>query len=212
MVPAELSLAAEFPAEASPRTVLTAIGSGERTSTSIQRACGVPSASLSRALDLLARKQVVAPDRPLSTVRSKETRYRIDDPYLRFWLYFLGSRMNEIDRGRGDRVPARIGQGSTSRRGRAAGPVVHEALRRLPGGGAVGGQWTRNNDAEVDLVGADRVPVAGRISYVGSVKWHEERPFDQRDLAALIVARERVPGADAGTPLVAVSRTGVDAA
>lgn len=217
VVSAELSLSAEFPAEASPRTVLAAIGAGERTFTAIQRASGVPGASLARALELLARKQAVAADRPLSTAPSKETRYRIDDPYLRFWLYFLGARVTEVDRGRGDRVLARIEQGWTSWRGRAVEPVVREALRRLPpdvalSAEAVGGYWTRNNDVEVDLVGADRAPVAGRISYVGSIKWHEERPFDNRDLADLIVARERVPGADADTALVAVSRTGVTAA
>ena len=52
----------------------------------------------------------------------------------------------------------------------------------------MGGYWTRTNDVEVDLVGADRGPVAGRIDFVGSIKWHEDRPFDDRDLAELIVA------------------------
>ena len=72
----------------------------------------------------------------------------------------------------------------------------------------MGGYWTRTNDVEVDLVGADRGPVAGRIDFVGSIKWHEDRPFDDRDLAELIVARDRLPGADRSTPLAAVSRAG----
>lgn len=209
VVSAELSLAAEFPAEANPRTVLTTIGSGERTFSAIQRASGLPGASLARALDLLGRKAIVAAERPLSTAPSKETRYRIDDPYLRFWLYFLGARTSEVDRGRGDRVLARIEQGWTSWRGRAVEPVVREALRRLPSSSnAVGGYWTRTNDVEIDLVGADRAPVAGRIDFVGSIKWYEDRPFDDRDLAELIVARDRLPGADRSTPLTAVSRVG----
>lgn len=213
VVSAELSLAAECPAEANPRTVLTAIGAGERTFTAIQRASGLPGASLARSLDMLTRKTIVAADRPLSTVASKETRYRIDDPYLRFWLFFLGPRTSEIDRGRGDRVLERIERGWTSWRGRAVEPVVRQALRRQPPdtgtasfSDVVGGYWTRTNDVEIDLVGADRAPVAQRIGFVGSITWHDERPFDARDLADLIVARDRVPGADRTTPLVVVSR------
>lgn len=212
VVSAELSLAAEFPAETNPRAVLTAIGSGERTFTAIQRASDLPGASLARSLDLLARKSVIAADRPLSTAPSKESRYRIEDPYLRFWLYFLRPHTAEVDRGRGDRVLARIERGWESWRGRAVEPVVREALRRMPpettvaGTSVVGGYWTRSNDVEVDLVGADRAPVAGRVTFVGSVKWQQRRPFGDRDLAALVVARDRVPGADRTTPLVAVSR------
>jgi hypothetical protein len=42
----------------------------------------------------------------------------------------------------------------------------------------------------------------------GSIKWFENKPFDGRDLAELIVHRSRLPGADDSTPLLAVSRTG----
>jgi hypothetical protein len=35
---------------------------------------------------------------------------------------------------------------------------------------AVGGWWNRQFDPEIDLVGADRSPVASRICFVGSVK------------------------------------------
>jgi uncharacterized protein len=53
-------------------------------------------------------------------------------------------------------------------------PVIREALRRLPerlpdGTGVVGGYWTRTNNPEIDLVGADRGPVAREISMVGSI-------------------------------------------
>ncbi|HMR49488.1 MAG TPA: hypothetical protein PKE40_09505 [Arachnia sp.] len=34
-------------------------------------------------------------------------RYRVADPYLRFWLALLGPYLPEIERGRGDRVLAR---------------------------------------------------------------------------------------------------------
>lgn len=209
VVSAELSLGAEFPTDTAARTVLGAIGSGERTFTTILRAAGVAQGTLNRSLDQLVRLGVVAAERPLSTAPSRETRYRIDDPYLRFWLQFIAPRTAEINRGRGDRVLDRITVGWTSWRGRAVEPVVREALRRLDTAATVGGYWTRSNDVEIDLVGADRQPIARRVDFIGSVKWHDLRPFDARDLGALSAARERVPGADDDTGLVAVSRTGV---
>ncbi|WP_241825015.1 DUF234 domain-containing protein [Micromonospora sp. CB01531] len=100
-----------------------------------------------------------------------------------------------------------------ARRGRAVEPVVRESLRRLPADdlpgdtAVVGGYWTRTNDPEIDLVGADRAPVARQITFVGSVKWLENRPFDAHDLGRLLMHRSRLPGADEHVPLVAVSRS-----
>jgi uncharacterized protein len=50
------------------------------------------------------------------------------------------------------------------------------------------------------------------VTMVGSVKWQERRPFDDHDLARLVLHRSQVPGADATTPLVAVSRSGASTA
>lgn len=215
LVSGERSLAAEFPSEANARRVLAAIGSGERTFTLIARASGdMPRATLARALQLLASKRMVDAATPLSTHASKETRYTVVDPYLRFWLAFLGPHLPEIERGRGDLVLARVQKSWTSWRGRAIEPVVRESLRRTVGGplpedtAVIGGYWTRTNDPEIDIVGADRGPVAKRITFVGSVKWLENRPFDDHDLAKLVVHRSQLPGADDGTPLLAVARSG----
>jgi hypothetical protein len=73
---------------------------------------------------------------------------------------------------------------------------------------AIGGYWTRTNDPEIDLVGADRAPIAQRVTMVGSVKWLENKPFDARDHARLIVHRSQLPGADESTALMAVARSG----
>ncbi|MBB3083012.1 ATP-binding protein [Geodermatophilus sabuli] len=215
LVSAERALAAEFPTEAQARRVLSTIGAGERTFSTIgQRAGGLQQASLNRSLTQLKDKRVVAADTPLSTRPSRETRYRVADPYLRFWLSFLGPHLAEVERGRGDRVLARIQASWTSWRGRAIEPVIRESLVRLPaedrGGadGVVGGYWTRTNDPEIDLVIADREPVAKRIDAVGSIKWLEDEPFDSSDLGALVTHRGRLPGAAADTPLLVVSRNG----
>ena len=215
LVSGERALAAEFPPESQARLVLGAIGSGMRSYSKIQQAAGgMPQATLNRALHLLSAKRIVLASTPLSTRASRETRYSIADPHLRFWLAFLGPHLPEIERGRGDLVAARVKASWTAWRGSAVEPVIREGLRRisgqLPGGPqAIGGYWTRTNDPEVDLVGADREPVAQRIAFVGSVRWRDDHPFDERDLAALINHRSQVPGADDSTPLLAVARSGV---
>jgi uncharacterized protein len=213
LVSAERMLAAEFPVDAQARLVLGAIGSGERSYSLIGRAAGgLPQASLSRALRLLTTKRLVDATVPLSTRASRETRYLVADPYLRFWLTFLGPYLAEVERGRGDLVLARIASSWTTWRGRAVEPVIRESLRRLPGGilpdgtNAIGGYWTRTNDPEIDIVGADRAPIAKRITVVGSITWQDNRAFDAHDLARLVTHRSRLPGADDSTPLLAVSR------
>lgn len=215
LVSGERALAAELPTESQARAVLTAIGSGERTFSLISRAAGgLPQASLTRALQLLVAKRIVEVATPLSTQPSRETRYVVADPHLRFWLAFLGPYLPEIERGRGDLTLARIRSAWTSWRGRAVEPVVRESLRRLPvgylpdGTSAIGGYWTRTNDPEIDLVGADREPIAKQITFVGSIKWLENRPFDGHDLARLATHRSRMPGTDESTALLAVSRSG----
>jgi uncharacterized protein len=215
IVSGERALAAEFPAEAQARTVLNAIGHGERTFTLVGRAAGgLNPGALSRSLDVLTSKRLVEAHLPLSTQPSKETRYYVADPHLRFWLSFIGPGMPAIERGRGDQVLSAIKIKWSSWRGRAVEPVVRQSLLRLPPGilpddtEAVGGYWTRTNDPEIDLVGADRAPIAKKITMTGSVKWLDNKPFDARDLARLVIHRSQLPGADDTTPLLAVSRTG----
>ncbi|MEV7964857.1 DUF234 domain-containing protein [Sphaerisporangium sp. NPDC088356] len=194
------------------REVLEAIGSGERTFVNIARAAGgISHSTLTRAADLLTAKGIVSSELPLSTRPSRERRYRIADPYLRFWLYFLRPHMPEIERRRGDLTLRRIAAGWSSWHGRAVEPLVREALARLvpdgrlPSAEAIGSYWTRSNDVEIDIVGADRAPIAKELRFVGSIKWLESA-FDDHDLQELI--RHRAALTDRTLPLVAASRSG----
>lgn len=214
LVSAERSLAAEFPEFAQARRVMTAIGSGERTFTNIAKATGnIAAAPLQRSLVTLADKRIVVGDLPLSTRPSKDRRYRIADPYLRFWLRFVAPHMAEVERGRGDLTLARIRRDWTSWRGRTVEPLIREALARLlpddhlPAAPAIGGYWTRNNTVEIDIVGADRSPIAKELLFLGSIKWLERSPFDDHDLADL--HRHRAALTPEPLPLLAVSRSGI---
>lgn len=219
IVSGELMLAAEFPAEVQARAVLNQIGAGERTFSNVARAAGgLQAASLNRSLSKLLAKRVVARDLPLSTRPSKEARYSVADPYLRFWLRYIGPNLSKLARGRSDLVLDELRRTYADWRGRAIEPVARQALNsaaladRLPGPPvAVGGYWTRTNTPEVDLIGADREPVAGKVCFAGTIKWNERGIVTQGDLNALAAGAQRVPGADASTPLVVVARGRVQA-
>jgi hypothetical protein len=211
------SLDAEFPTEALARNILTQIGSGETTFSNIARAGGgLQATSLTRGLEILTSRRIVVRQVPLSIKPSKEARYRVSDPYMKFWLKFVGPYLPEIDRGRGDRTLQRARLSFSRWRGRAIEPVIREAVQRLLpingiDAGVVGGYWTRTNVPEIDLIGADREPVARSINFVGSIKWLDTGPFTQSDFNELLTDAQRVPGAHASTPLIAVSRTVVSA-
>jgi AAA+ ATPase superfamily predicted ATPase len=220
LIAGELSLLGEFPEATHSRAVLEAVGSGERTFTSIANEAGgarpLPSGTLSPILNALLEKRVLAVDSPLSTRSdTKNKRYRVADPYLRFWLAFLQRGLPLVERGRGDLLLDRIEASWGSWRGRAVEPVIRESLLRLlpderwPDTGAIGGWWNRQNNPEIDLVAGDRGPSVKRLHFLGSIKWLERQPFNRHDYEALVRDALVVPGATPETPLVAVSRSGV---
>jgi AAA+ ATPase superfamily predicted ATPase len=216
LVSAERSLAAEFPDMANARDVLCAIGSGERTFTNIARAAGgIAHTSLTRSIDMLIAKRMVAGELPIWTRPSKERRYRVTDPYLRFWLRFIGPYLPEVERLRGDLTLQRIRDGWMAWRGRAVEPLLRESVARLlpdgrlPAASAVGAYWNRSSTIEIDIVGADREPIAKDVYFLGSIKWLERSPFDGHDLAVL--QKHRAALTDEPLALMAVSRSGVTA-
>jgi hypothetical protein len=217
VVSAERALAAEFPGDLNARAVLSAVGAGAREHRSLLDRAGLAQVTLDRALQTLMNKGVVDRQQPYSTqVPGRNRQYLVSDPYLRFWLRFVGPELDTIERGRGRVVLERVLGAFATFRGAAIEPIVREAiLRQLPDprfGDArhVGAFWNRTGQIEVDLVGGDRVPAANRIAFVGSIKWREgsaER-FRREDVAGLAAHRGEVPGATAETLLVGVSRSG----
>ncbi len=126
-------LEAEFPAELQTRAVLEAIGHGEMTFTTIGERSGVSNHSrLSTALAMLAEKDIIHARLPYAAPPGrKNKRYAIADPYLRFWLRFIGPAVEEIDRGRSDLLLARIDRDWPTFRGAAIEPIVRRSIERL---------------------------------------------------------------------------------
>ena len=216
----ESAMLAEFPAPDLARRVLESIGSGDRTHATIAANAGgrqgpVPSGSLSPLLrKMVAEKQVLAMDEPLSTQPGRPALYRVADSNLRFYLAALRSAQELSRRGRYDAAFGLIERRWTTWRGRAVEPLVRAAIEdaatagALPWSeiGAVGGWWNRQFDPEIDLVGADRSPVARRIAFAGTVKWLGS-PIDNHDLTRLRTAAAQLPGFHAGLAVVSLSGT-----
>jgi hypothetical protein len=220
LVSGERSLAAEFPAEMQARAVLAAIGNGERTWTGIQDELTdddgrrIADSSLSIALRSLEAKRVIAVDVPLSAKSGeRDKRYRVADPYLRFYLAFLRGGLPLVERGRGDIVLLTIDRSWGTWRGRAVEPVIRDALLRIapdlgyPEVADVGGWWNRQHNPEIDIVAKSDTRDAA-LSFAGSIEWREKRGFGRREYADLLRDLRSVAGANEQTPLLAVTRTG----
>lgn len=219
VVAAPLNMEGEFRPDTHAATILPIIATHERAYNAIKQRSDLPDSTFKRAMDALLSKGIITADQPLSTKSTREKRYRISDPYLRFWFHFLKSHLGHIDRSRPELVMDYLESGWSAWRGRAVEPLIRESLARLhiedapwePKDAAeIGSFWTRSNDVEVDLVAADRSPVANQIGFVGSIKWYESKPFCAQDFKQLARSATRIPGVDAATPLVAVSRVPVE--
>lgn len=213
-------LASEFERALQAERVIEAIGYGETAYSRIETRSGVKGNTLTDALDVLIEKKgLVAKELPYAVPPGrKAAKYIVADPYLRFWLRFVGPHLDELSRGMADLVIERIERDWPTYRGRAVEPLVRSAVERLLGepatseriGGArcVGAWWRRDHSIEVDLVGGDR-PDPTRIGFVGSIKWRDRGRFSAGDLDRLAASRAEVPGAERAK-LVAVSRSGFE--
>jgi hypothetical protein len=213
----EAALMAEFPAPDQSRRVLEAVGSGDRTHANIAATAGsqsgaLPSGILSPLLRRLTdEKRVLASDSPLSTSPGKPALYRVADSNLRFYLAAMRSAQELSRRGRPEAAYRLVQRRWATWRGRAVEPLIREALELAAASGdfpwpdteTVGGWWNRQFSPEIDLIGADRAPVAGTLFFAGSAKWLAS-PFDQHDLAALQTGAAQIPGFTSGTTGLAV--------
>ncbi len=219
----ESALMAEFPVPDQARRVLEAVGSGDRTHANIAATAGnrqgaLPSGSLSPLLRrLVEEKRVLRTDEPLATQPGKPLLYRVADSNLRLYLAATRSAQEQTRRGRPEVAFRLVERRWSAWRGRAVEPLIRESLELAAASGTlpwpdvetIGGWWNRQFDPEIDLIGADRSPVAKRLFFAGSIKWLGT-PFDNHDLSELTRGAAQVPGFSPGdTGLAVVSLSGV---
>lgn len=222
VITAQLVLDAEFSDGASARQVLTAIGAETLTrpgfndvlsAISDPHERGAAQTAITRALKILeGPKDLIRIEIPSGAAsHSKLRRYRLTDPYLRFWFRFIAGHLEDISRGRGDIAVSAFHAGWASWRGRAIEPHVNEALTRLgathpelSGVQQAGAWWNRDNSLEVDIVAR----TAENIATVGTIKWRARGGVNRTEMAGLANARSVIPHAG-GARLLAVCPSGL---
>jgi hypothetical protein len=219
VVSAQLALDAELPPDVPARAVLESIGDDSRGPAvfgaivdRLPSADGTARSQVTRAMALMQDKRLVSVDLPAGAPPgSRLRRYRITDPYLRFWLRFVRPRLGDIERGRGDLAVAGFEQGWPSWRGRAVEPVVREALWRaapdvapIAGATSVSGWWDRSGSVEIDIAVLESTRVLG----LGTIKWRERTPVNRSEVAAMERSAAAVPF-DVGPYRIVVCPAGV---
>jgi AAA+ ATPase superfamily predicted ATPase len=218
---AQLSLEAEFATGPIAGQVLSAIGANEIGHAAFSEVLGAiadpadpwrTQTAVTRALKTLTEsKGLIELEQPAwAAASSKLRRYRVTDPYLRFWFRYLQRHRDRIARGRADLAIAAFERDWPSWRGRSIEPVVRSALERiaatddtLSGVESIRPWWVRDGSVEVDVVAA----TPSVTSVVGTIKWRIGGGVTERDLAPLVAARARVPRANSAR-LAAVSPVG----
>ncbi|MFZ1286575.1 MAG: DUF234 domain-containing protein [Candidatus Phosphoribacter sp.] len=221
-ISAQLVLDAEFRDAASARQVLTAIGAEAVTRPGFNDVLsaisdpgerGAAQTAITRALRILqGPKDLIRIEVPSGAAsNSKLRRYRLTDPYLRFWFRFIASHLEDISRSRGDIAVTAFNAGWASWRGRAIEPHVNEALTRLgathpelAGVQQASAWWNRDNSVEVDIVAR----TADNIATVGTIKWRPRGGVNSTEMAELAGARNVIPHA-VGARLLAVCPSGL---
>ena len=204
---ARLTLDAEFPDAPAAYQVLSAIGSDDTARpgfTDVLSAISDPAerkraeTATSRALRTLTEtKGLIERELPAwAPQSSKLRRYRVTDPYLRFWFRYVERQVDRIARGRSDLAIAHFDREWSSWRGRSIEPVVRDALQRLAvsddnlaGVESVQPWWVRDGSVEVDVVAASLTATA----MLGTIKWRAKGGVTAQELEELRRHRDRVP-------------------
>ncbi len=210
---ARLTLDAEFPSPQDAARVLAAIGANDTVHPGFNDILGSIAdedekanarTATTRALKTLTDlKGLIEREQPaLAKASSKLRRYRITDPYLRFWYRYVDSGLDQIERGRADLAVARFDRDWSSWRGHSVEPLVRQSLIRLAATDdrlakieTIGPWWKKagrgERDIEVDVVAADRsAPLL-----VGSIKWRPGGSIASEEVTELRTHRAQIPGA-----------------
>lgn len=218
---ARLSLDAEFPEPQFAYQVLSAIGASDTAKPGFKDVLGSISdaaerkraeTATTRALRVLTdTKGLIERELPAwAPSSSKLRRYRVTDPYLRFWFRYIERNVDRIARGRADLAVAAFDRDWTTWRGQSIEAVVRDALERraptdrhLHGVESVRPWWVRDNSIEVDAVAATDDTTA----LVATIKWRAKGGVTVGEIEQLRRHRDRVPHSE-GALVAAISPSG----
>ena len=202
-----LILDAEFPDAPAASHILSTIGaddSGHPRFSELLPVANDPTeaktaqTALTRALALLSGpKSLVEKETPAwGSDATRLRRYRVSDPYLRFWFRYVDKYVDLMFRGRSDIPIDHFTRDWSNWRGRSVEPVVRDSILRLAptdpdftGVEQVAPWWSRDGQTEIDVVAA----TASETAVIGTIKWRSTRGVTDRDMLALAKVAGQVP-------------------
>jgi AAA+ ATPase superfamily predicted ATPase len=154
--------------------VVREIAAGRTRTGEISNATQLPTPNLAKMLSRLETLGYLEGRAPLgpSGPEAKRTRYRLTDPFFRFWFRFVFPNRSLLERGRVKEVLRIVKRDMDTFMGQAFEDccrewVGHYAGDALPASQHLGRWWSRDGQVEVDIAGASR----GRYDLLGSCKW-----------------------------------------
>jgi AAA+ ATPase superfamily predicted ATPase len=170
-------------------SILSAIANGAHTSKAISEEAGLPNVSPPKYLGVLTEAGFVERRVPVTTTGlSREGRYHITDPYLRFYFRFLAGRQEQLAFGIQEQALAEISRHMIDFIGKYTWEeICREWVLRAGAAGilpylpdTVGSAW--NSRAQVDVVGINSME---KTIYLGECKW-TLKSVDRKVMAELV--------------------------
>ncbi len=176
--------------------VIRAIANGCTRLGDISNAAQISTPNLSKMLDRLEALGYVVARAPLSPKgpERKRSSYRLADPFFRFWFRFVFPNRSLLERGRVKDVLRIVERDMDTYMGPAFEDCCREWLGRhagdaFPPSQQLGSWWSRDGQAEIDIVGVSR----GRYDLLASCKWSTSAPAAALD--QLLEHQELLPKA-----------------
>lgn len=157
------------PASAAAR-ILELVALDATTFTALRERSGLAPATISEALDALARLGLLERSTPVGedALRTRRVRYAVRDPLLRLWLALVAPHREAFELGRGHDVLATHADRLAASQHATFAEVARDWLAATYG--AQAGPWWDNRGAALDVLALrDRTPVAA-----ASVWWARE--------------------------------------
>lgn len=176
--------------------VVREVAAGRTRTGEIANATRISTPNLAKMLRRLEQLGYLEARAPLSHKgpEAKRARYRLTDPFFRFWFRFVFPNRSLLERGRVDEVLRIVERDMDTYMGLAFEDCCREWAGRfagdsLPASQELGSWWSRDGRTEIDVVGASR----GRYDLLASCKWSKSAPASA--LEQLLEQRDSLPGA-----------------
>jgi AAA+ ATPase superfamily predicted ATPase len=186
--------------------IVREIAGGRTRVGEISNATEISTPNLTKMLRRLEALGYVEARSPLALKgpEARRARYRLTDPFFRFWFRFVFPNRSLLERGRVGDVLKIVERDLDPYMGPAFEDVCRDWAGRfagdaLPASQRLGSWWSRDGQTEIDIVGVSR----GRYDLLASCKWATSAPAST--LTRLLEQRDSLPRA-AGAQLAIFAR------